>query len=67
MSRYWTEFEVYVCKGGNQQLARKLAEAIGGERIFLRGPADSLIIKRGSGLADRPCEWQNLGSALTIW
>ena len=45
LSRYWTESEVYVCKGGNQQLARKLAEAIGGERIFLNTPANSLTIK----------------------
>ena len=45
LSKYWTEFEVYLCKGGNQQLARKLAEAIGSERILLNTPASSVAIK----------------------
>jgi monoamine oxidase len=29
LEKYWTESEVYRCKGGNQQLARKLVTAIG--------------------------------------
>lgn len=29
LEAYWTESEVYRCKGGNQQLAAKLAEALG--------------------------------------
>ncbi len=33
LERYWTDSEVYRCRGGNGQLARKLAEAIGQERI----------------------------------
>jgi monoamine oxidase len=45
LSKYWTESEVYLCKGGNQQLARKLAEAIGSERILLNTPASSVTIK----------------------
>ena len=45
LSKYWTESEVYVCKGGNQQLAQKLAEAIGSERILLNTPANSVTIK----------------------
>ena len=36
---------MYVCKGGNQQLAQKLAEAIGSERILLNTPANSVTIK----------------------
>jgi monoamine oxidase len=36
LERYWTESEVYRAAGGNQQLARHLAEAIGAERIHLR-------------------------------
>jgi len=36
LEKFWTETEVYHCKGGNQQLARKLAEAIGEERIQLK-------------------------------
>ncbi len=35
LEKYWTESEVYRCKGGNQQLAIKLAEALGTERLEL--------------------------------
>lgn len=35
---YWTESEVYRCKEGNQQLAEKLADGIGRERITLKTP-----------------------------
>ena len=38
VEKYWTESEVYRCKGGNQQLAMKLAEAIGRDRIVMRLP-----------------------------
>lgn len=38
VERYWTESEVYRCKGGNQQLAFRLAEGIGASRIALRLP-----------------------------
>ena len=36
LERYWTDSEVYRCKGGNQQLAARLAEAIGADRIVLK-------------------------------
>lgn len=45
--KYWTESEVYRCKGGNDQLAKKLAEAIGKDRIVLGLPAKSITLKRG--------------------
>ena len=45
LDKYWTESEVYRCKGGNQGLARKLAEAIGSQRILLNTPASSVTIK----------------------
>jgi monoamine oxidase len=35
VEKYWTESEVYRCKGGNQSLAKKLAEDIGEKRIVL--------------------------------
>jgi monoamine oxidase len=44
MEKYWTETEVYHCKGGNQQLAQKLAAEIGAERILLNMPARSVTI-----------------------
>lgn len=54
--KYWTDSEVYRCKGGNQQLAQKLAKAIGEERIALKLPAtdvnlqqDKVIVKCADG------------------
>lgn len=38
LEKYWTHSEVYRCKGGNQQLAFKLAEGIGASRILLGLP-----------------------------
>ena len=35
LEKYWTESEVYRCRGGNQQLSRELAEAIGARRLRL--------------------------------
>lgn len=34
LDKFWTESEVYRCAGGNQQLAYKLADAIGREHIL---------------------------------
>jgi monoamine oxidase len=36
IEKYWTESEVFRCRGGNQQLATKLAAGIGGDRIRTR-------------------------------
>jgi monoamine oxidase len=36
LERYWTDTEVFRCEGGNDQLARSLASAIGAERIHLK-------------------------------
>ncbi len=38
LEKYWTESEVYRCRGGNDQLATKLAEAIGSEQILVNKP-----------------------------
>jgi monoamine oxidase len=38
VDRYWVESEVYRCRGGNDQLAFKLADGIGVNRIRLRAP-----------------------------
>ena len=40
--KYWTESEVYRCKGGNQQLATKLADAIGKANILLKRSATAV-------------------------
>jgi monoamine oxidase len=40
--RYWTDSETHRCIGGNQQLAFKLAEAIGSENIQLDAPVSRI-------------------------
>ncbi len=52
VEKYWTESEVCRCKGGNQQLAHKLADAIGKDRLIL-------------GLAARTIEAKNSGMVVT--
>ena len=49
IEKYWTETQVFHCKGGNQQLAQKLAAEIGAERILLNMPASEVTIGAGSG------------------
>ncbi len=44
LEKYWTESEVYRCKGGNQQLARKLVTAIGAPRVLTRTPVSSVAV-----------------------
>ena len=46
VEQYWTESEVYRCKGGNQQLAMKLAEKIGNDKIILGLPVNSIDGRR---------------------
>lgn len=48
LEKYWTDSEVYRCKGGNQQLAHKLAEAIGKDRIVLGLPVTHIALKDGN-------------------
>ena len=36
LERFWTDSEVYRCRGGNQQLAVKLAQALGPARVRTR-------------------------------
>ena len=45
LDKYWTDSETYLCDGGSERLAQKLAEAIGSERILLSTPASSVTIK----------------------
>lgn len=47
--KFWTETEVYRCIGGNQQMAFKLAEAIGADHIRL-GAAVARIVMGGPGV-----------------
>ncbi len=45
LEKYWTESEVYRCKGGNQSLAEKLADAIGRKRIVLETPVVEIDVE----------------------
>lgn len=42
LDRFWTDSEVYRCKGGNQQLAEALAAAIGSDQIVISTPVESI-------------------------
>lgn len=44
LEKFWTDSEVYRCKGGNQQLAQKLAAALGDKRVRLGAPVKSVRI-----------------------
>ncbi len=46
LDKYWSDSEVYRCKGGNQQLATRLAEGLGSGRI-VTGVAVKTIGMRG--------------------
>jgi monoamine oxidase len=75
VERYWTDSEVYRCKGGNMQLAQKLAEKIG-NRVNLSnavaeidGRSDRMIVRTADHsafevddvvLAIPPTTWKNI-------
>lgn len=48
VEKHWTDTEVYRCKGGNQQLATKLAEGIGNDRVVLRLPVTKIDLSKAS-------------------
>jgi len=45
VEKFWTETELYHCRGGNQQLAERLADAIGRGRIVLNAPVATVKIE----------------------
>jgi monoamine oxidase len=49
LEKYWTESEVYRCKGGNQQLATRLAAAIGSTRVMTRMPVTAVSVTDRGG------------------
>ena len=48
LEKYWEESEVYRCRGGNDQLAKRLAEAIGAGNIRLATPVTSIQVRDSS-------------------
>jgi monoamine oxidase len=55
LEKYWTETEVFVCQGGNQRLADRLAEGLGADRLHLRLPIVE-IRNRAAGMAARAAD-----------
>ena len=45
VEKYWTESEVYRCRGGNGRLASKLAAAIGSQRLRLGRPVREVRVE----------------------
>ena len=45
LERYWTDSEVYRCRGGNQQIARRLAAALTEKRVRLNAPVDAVTVR----------------------
>ncbi len=43
LEKYWIESEVYRCDGGNDQLAQKLAKAIGTDSIMTNSPVKEIL------------------------
>lgn len=50
LEKYWEESEVYRCRGGNDRLATKLAEAIGPEHLRLSRSAIEIEIKESKAI-----------------
>ena len=44
LEKYWTDSEVFRCRGGNQQLATKLVAAIGAAKVLTRTPVRSVDV-----------------------
>jgi monoamine oxidase len=44
VEKYWTDTEVYRCRGGAQQLALKIAAELGAARIHLREPVVAIAV-----------------------
>jgi monoamine oxidase len=75
VERYWTDSEVYRCRGGNSRLARRLADTIGnrlrlgvpvrevrieGDRAIVRDAAGNVIEADDVVLTAPPSTWHNI-------
>jgi monoamine oxidase len=72
VEKFWTETEVYRCAGGSQQLALKLASAIGSTKVHLRQPASSISVgDRGvvvtAGANKHECDYVVLAVPPLTW
>jgi monoamine oxidase len=76
LEKYWTESEVYRCRGGNQRLARRLATEVGsgdvrlgfvvrevrqaGDTVTVRGANGELLEADDVVLTAPPSTWHNI-------
>jgi len=44
LEKYWTETEVYRCRGGNQQMAAAIVAELGPARVHLRQPVTAVTV-----------------------
>ena len=52
LEKYWTDSEVFRCRGGNQQLAAKFVTAIGAAKVLTRTPVRSIeLTDKGARVA----------------
>jgi len=72
LDKFWTETEVYRCAGGSQQLAQRLAAAVGSPRVQLRQAVSSIAAgDRGvvvtAGSARHECDYVVLAVPPLTW
>ena len=72
VEKFWSETEVFRCKGGSQQLAQKLATAIGSARVHLRQPVSAITVgDRGvvvsAGATKHECDYAVLAVPPLTW
>ncbi|HET7695804.1 MAG TPA: NAD(P)/FAD-dependent oxidoreductase [Vicinamibacterales bacterium] len=72
VEKFWTETEVYRCAGGSQQLAQRLAEAIGMPRVLLRQAVSAIAVSdRGvtvtAGSTKHECDFAVLAVPPLTW
>jgi monoamine oxidase len=72
VEKYWTETEVFRCAGGGQQLAQRLATAVGSARVHLRQPVSAITTNdRGvvvtAGETRHECDYAVLAVPPLTW
>ena len=72
VEKFWTETEVYRCAGGSQQLAQRLAAAVGTPRVHLRQTVSGITTsERGvvvnAGATRHECDYAVLAIPPLTW
>ena len=72
LEKFWTETEVYRCAGGSQQLAQRLASAIGSTRVHVRQAVSAITVRDSgvvvtAGSTDHECDYAVLAVPPLTW